>query len=97
MRAAGPIGNPRRPERSRGFLFQFNLQRQAAGIPGEMKENPMETEIDAKQEVEALCKECGHAFKIYVDRVTSKTHTAPTQVPKTECPVCGCGDCRVGR
>ena len=47
--------------------------------------------------MEALCKECGHAFKVYVNRVTSKTNTQPIQNPKTGFPVCGCGDCRVGR
>jgi hypothetical protein len=57
----------------------------------------METERDAEQEVEALCKECGLAFKIQVDRVTSKSGIHPPPVPEAECPVCGCGDCRVGR
>lgn len=56
----------------------------------------METEMDAKQEVEALCKECGHAFKVYVDRLTSKTATEPTRHPESECPVCGCKECRIG-
>jgi hypothetical protein len=57
----------------------------------------MDTKMDDRQEVEALCKECGHAFKVFVDRVTSQTRIAPAPVPKTECPVCGCGDCRIGR
>ena len=57
----------------------------------------METEMDAKQEVEALCKECGHAFKVYVDRLTSKTVAEPTRHQESECPVCGCKECRIGR
>jgi hypothetical protein len=57
----------------------------------------MEKDMDDRQEVEALCKECGHAFKAYVDRVTSKGSSEPTQNPQTECPVCGCGECRIGR
>ena len=57
----------------------------------------METEMDAKQEVEALCKECGHAFKVYVDRLTSKTVAELTRHPDSECPVCGCKECRIGR
>jgi hypothetical protein len=61
------------------------------------KEIPMEKEIDGGTEVEALCRECGHAFKAYVDRITSAGSPEPSPNPKTECPVCGCGDCRIGR
>jgi hypothetical protein len=56
----------------------------------------MKQETDPAEEVDALCKECGHAFKLYVDRVTSQGsfESAPDQ--KVECPVCGCGNCRIG-
>jgi hypothetical protein len=57
----------------------------------------METETDDRGQVEALCRECGHAFKVYLDRVTSRNGSEPIQKPTTECPVCGCGDCRIGR
>jgi len=59
----------------------------------------MEKEINDRQDVEALCRECGHAFKVYIDRVTSKSSSelTPTRNPPIECPVCGCGDCRIGR
>jgi hypothetical protein len=54
-------------------------------------------EPDDQCEVDALCKECGHAFKVYIDRVTTGGGAEPAQDKKTECPVCGCGDCRIGR
>lgn len=56
----------------------------------------MKQETDPADEVDALCKECGYAFKLYVDRVTSQGsfESAPDQ--KVECPVCGCGNCRIG-
>jgi len=56
----------------------------------------MEDEIqqDEKQEVDALCPECGHAFKAYVDRVIGG---GPESELKKEiaCPVCGCGECSI--
>jgi hypothetical protein len=54
-------------------------------------------ETDDEPEVDALCKECGHAFKIYVDRVTHRGVAGADRDKKPECPVCGCGDCRIGR
>lgn len=54
-------------------------------------------EPDDPHEVDALCKECGHAFKVYVDRVISGDGAEPAPGKKTECPVCGCGDCSIGR
>jgi hypothetical protein len=49
-----------------------------------------------QKEVEALCKECGHAFKSYMDRVLhdEKSHKENKIL---ECPVCGCGDCKIGQ
>jgi hypothetical protein len=57
----------------------------------------MEENSEESQEVEGLCRECGHAFKVYIDRVTHRGGAAPAEGQKTECPVCGCGDCRIGR
>ncbi len=48
-----------------------------------------------KEEVEAFCPECGHAFKTYMDRVLHSVGDAPEE-QKAECPVCGCGRCRIG-
>jgi hypothetical protein len=55
----------------------------------------MENTEKNQEEVDALCKECGHAFKSYVDRLLSGDDTA-TEVKKIECPVCGCSDCKIG-
>jgi len=52
-------------------------------------------EID-RTEVEALCKECGHAFKTFVDRVLLKEDQDYDQ-PTVSCPVCGCGQCKIGK
>lgn len=58
----------------------------------------MQEPVEEKREVDALCRECGHAFKAYVDRVAFPEGTDPAAGrPQTECPVCGCGDCRIGR
>jgi hypothetical protein len=48
------------------------------------------------QEVDALCKECGHAFKAFVDRVVPKDGRDSGE-KDIACPVCGCGECRIGR
>ncbi len=56
----------------------------------------MNQETDRNGEVDALCKECGHAFKLFVDRVTSQESFESTPGKKVVCPVCGCGDCRIG-
>ncbi len=55
----------------------------------------MENTEKDQEEVDALCKECGHAFKSYVDRLLSGGDTA-TEDKKVECPVCGCTDCKIG-
>jgi len=57
-----------------------------------MDENP-----DERPEVDALCRECGHAFKVYIDRVTLQGDAEPAGKQTAECPVCGCGNCRIGR
>ena len=50
---------------------------------------------DTETEVEALCPECGNAFKLYVDRVIADNDTQDRKI-KEPCPVCGCGECRIG-
>ena len=57
----------------------------------------MEENTDERLEVDALCRECGHAFKRYIDRITSRDDAEPAGKQTTECPVCGCGSCRIGR
>ena len=46
--------------------------------------------------MEALCKECGHGFKAYLDRVLAAGQ-GPRNSKEIECPVCGCGDCKIGQ
>ncbi len=53
-------------------------------------------ENENKNEVEALCPECGHAFKSHMDRII-KGEDAARKEENIECPVCGCGECRVGK
>ncbi|MCK5195215.1 MAG: hypothetical protein KAQ71_15490 [Desulfobulbaceae bacterium] len=48
-----------------------------------------------QNEVEALCPECGHAFKKYMDRVIQDEQKLSGK-QEIECPVCGCGECRIG-
>ena len=55
----------------------------------------MPTEDNQNEEVDALCQECGHAFKAYVDRIVGDDDTTG-ETQKAECPVCGCGDCKIG-
>jgi hypothetical protein len=57
----------------------------------------MNDEKTDREDVDALCKECGHAFKVFVDRVTHSDAAALRDQPDVECPVCGCGKCRIGR
>ncbi|MDD5206996.1 MAG: hypothetical protein PHS17_16345 [Desulfobacterales bacterium] len=45
-------------------------------------------------QVEALCPECGRAFKIYVDRILGQ-ESASALKEKIDCPVCGCGQCSI--
>ena len=56
----------------------------------------MANEEIEQAEVDALCRECGHAFKTYVDRVLpSDKDTEEKQA--VACPVCGCGECNIGK
>jgi len=48
-----------------------------------------------QEEVEALCPECGHAFKTFVDRLLHEEKSKEKQA--AGCPVCGCGDCKIGK
>jgi len=48
-----------------------------------------------RQQVDALCPECGKAFKAFVDELVKETEDPETD-PKATCPVCGCGECRIG-
>ena len=57
----------------------------------------MNTEKTDRDDVDALCKECGHAFKVFVDRVTHNGAAALGDQADVECPVCGCGECRIGK
>ncbi len=43
-------------------------------------------ENDSPKEVEALCKECGHGFKSYMDRVLA-AEQGPRNSKNIECPV----------
>jgi DNA-directed RNA polymerase subunit RPC12/RpoP len=56
----------------------------------------MENEDIEQEEVDALCRECGHAFKTYVDRmILPEKKTEKSQA--ITCPVCGCGECNIGK
>ena len=48
------------------------------------------------EDVDALCKECGHAFKAYVDRIVPDDGD-PADTKKVACPVCGCSECKIGQ
>ena len=56
----------------------------------------MENENNEQEQLDALCRECGHAFKAYVDRVLP-AEKAAEESPPIECPVCGCGECKIGK
>ena len=47
------------------------------------------------EQVDALCPECGTAFKTHVDRIVGE-HAVPEDRRGAQCPVCGCGHCRIG-
>ncbi|MDY6836557.1 MAG: hypothetical protein SWH78_01165 [Thermodesulfobacteriota bacterium] len=48
------------------------------------------------EKVDAFCPECGHAFKVYVDRVLTDDKGSDHGIHEP-CPVCGCGDCKIGK
>jgi len=51
-------------------------------------------ETGEPEERDALCPECGHAFKAYVDRIVPDGKKSEMR-EKIDCPVCGCGECNV--
>jgi hypothetical protein len=53
------------------------------------------TEPKKEEELDALCPECGHAFKVYMDRMLDENQKR-TEMEQTKCPVCGCGGCTIG-
>jgi len=53
-----------------------------------------ENRKDEKQEVDALCPECGHAFAAYVNRIVPESRESE-MAQKVKCPVCGCGECNI--
>jgi len=56
----------------------------------------MENEDIEKEEVDALCRECGHGFKAYIDRIIFEDKNKQDNQP-VACPVCGCGECSIGK
>ncbi len=56
------------------------------------RENRRET--TDREEVDALCRECGHAFKVYLDRVMSRDAQESELGETATCPVCGCNECK---
>ena len=51
---------------------------------------------NSTEEVDALCPECGHAFKVHMDRVFPDKERLEGRAA-TECPMCGCGNCEIGK
>jgi C4-type Zn-finger protein len=47
------------------------------------------------EKIEALCPECGYAFKAFVDRIVEDTDKNKSALKSIDCPVCGCGDCKI--
>jgi len=56
----------------------------------------MENEDIEKEEVDALCRECGHGLKAYIDRMIPENKNTEDNKP-VACPVCGCGECSIGK
>ena len=56
----------------------------------------MENEDTEQTQVDALCRECGHAFKAHIDRIIPADKNKEKDQPIT-CPVCGCGQCSIGK
>jgi len=55
----------------------------------------MKSDQEPRETGDALCPECGHAFKTYIDRILGDERKveAATEI---SCPVCGCGKCSIG-
>ena len=51
---------------------------------------------EKKEDVDALCPECGHGFKVFVDRILANGNEDSRHIEKP-CPVCGCGNCEIGK
>ena len=56
----------------------------------------MADEHEHTEELDALCRECGHAFKTYMDRIIPAEKKS-TENKTIACPVCGCGECSIGK
>jgi transcription elongation factor Elf1 len=48
-----------------------------------------------KEAVEALCRECGQGFKVFVDRLIGKDDQKSSLGESFTCPVCGGNECNV--
>lgn len=51
---------------------------------------------EEKEEVDSLCPECGHGFKVFMDRILANDRGADRPIDEP-CPVCGCGECKIGK
>jgi Zn finger protein HypA/HybF involved in hydrogenase expression len=56
------------------------------------EDQPKEIE---QEEMEALCRECGHGFKVFVDRLLGQNGQQSEMAPTITCPVCGCNECPI--
>ncbi|MCP4368228.1 MAG: hypothetical protein GY797_09005 [Deltaproteobacteria bacterium] len=52
--------------------------------------------MEDKNEVDSLCPECGHAFKTYMGKII-KGEEDTGKEKNIDCPVCCCGECKVGK
>jgi hypothetical protein len=52
-------------------------------------------DVENREEVDALCPECGHSFKVHMDRVFPPDGKGLRR-QEVKCPVCGCGECKIG-
>lgn len=53
-------------------------------------------EEQEKEEVDSLCPECGHAFKVHIDRILADDKKSDQHIEES-CPVCGCVECKIGK
>jgi DNA-directed RNA polymerase subunit RPC12/RpoP len=67
-----------------------------SGAPFAERKPLMTEAIKEQEQTDALCPECGHAFKAYVDRLV-KQMGEDKKKQNVECPVCGCGQCHIGK